>query len=189
MSWQASYQRVHTGRTFTNGPRGAGSQPAAENYSNFVGDIDTVDVRGFASPRSWLSVTAGYEFEREGYLDTAGQLPAGAAPHADRNAHQPAGARGLRIGANRTVRSAAATGGVGTSAGLLAVESGADRGGDDQSVRRRRGGGAGSHVDRRSVGRLVHRALEHEAARARRQRVSRAGDVRALWRRISRPIR
>jgi vitamin B12 transporter len=69
VSWQASYQRVHTGRTFTNGPRGAGSQPAVENYSNFIGDIDTVDVRGFASPRPWLSVTAGYEFEREGYRD------------------------------------------------------------------------------------------------------------------------
>jgi vitamin B12 transporter len=60
---------VHTGRTFTNGPLGAGGQPQAENFSNFVGDIDTVDVRGFASPRSWLSVTAGYEFEREGYRD------------------------------------------------------------------------------------------------------------------------
>jgi vitamin B12 transporter len=69
MSWQASYQRVHTGRTFRNGPRGAGSQPAAENYSNFLGDIDTIDVRGFANPRSWLSVTAGYEFEREDYRD------------------------------------------------------------------------------------------------------------------------
>ncbi len=46
VSWQASYQRVHTGRTFTNGPRGAGSQPAVENYSNFIGDIDTVDVQG-----------------------------------------------------------------------------------------------------------------------------------------------
>ena len=69
MSWQASYQRVHTGRTFTNGPRGAGSQPAVENYSNFTGDIDTIDVRRFANPRSWLSVTAGYEFEREGYRD------------------------------------------------------------------------------------------------------------------------
>jgi vitamin B12 transporter len=77
MSWQASYQRVHTGRTFTNGPRGAGSQPAAENYSNFIGDIDTIDVRGFASPKSWLSVTAGYEFEREGYFERQdNRLPA-----------------------------------------------------------------------------------------------------------------
>lgn len=70
VNWQASYQRVHTSRVFQNGPAGTGSQPAAENYSNYVGDIDTVDARLTAMPASWLSVTGGYEFERENYFDT-----------------------------------------------------------------------------------------------------------------------
>jgi iron complex outermembrane receptor protein len=70
VNWQASYQRVHTSRIFQNGPAGTGSQPAAENYSNYVGDIDTVDARVTALPASWLSVTGGYEFERENYFDT-----------------------------------------------------------------------------------------------------------------------
>jgi vitamin B12 transporter len=68
-SWQTSYQRVHTSRIFQNGPGGTGFQPAAENYSKYVGDIDTFDVRGNAQLASWMSVTGGYEFEREGYFD------------------------------------------------------------------------------------------------------------------------
>lgn len=69
LNWQASYQRVHTARTFHNGPAGTGFQPAAENYSNYVGDIDTVDARLNAIAASWLTLTAGYEFERENYFD------------------------------------------------------------------------------------------------------------------------
>jgi vitamin B12 transporter len=69
VSWQTSYQRVHTSRTFANGPLGAAFQPAALNYSNYVGTIDTVDVRAFMTPAPWLSVTGGYEFERERYFD------------------------------------------------------------------------------------------------------------------------
>ncbi|MGH9202439.1 MAG: TonB-dependent receptor plug domain-containing protein, partial [Vicinamibacterales bacterium] len=69
LSWQASYQRVHTSRTFTNGVRGLGSQPAAEAFSRLVGDIDTADARGFVAPTTWLSLTVGYEFERERYFD------------------------------------------------------------------------------------------------------------------------
>ena len=69
LSWQASYQRVHTRRTFTNGVLGAGFQPGADNVSKFAGDIDTLDVRTFMTPRSWLTVTAGYEFERERHGD------------------------------------------------------------------------------------------------------------------------
>jgi vitamin B12 transporter len=69
VSWQASYQRVHTTRTFLNGPLGVGFQPTAESVGKPVGDIDTIDVRGFSSPTSWLSVTAGYELEREAYFD------------------------------------------------------------------------------------------------------------------------
>lgn len=68
-SWQTSYQRVHTSRVFQNGPGGTGSQPAAENYGRYVGDIDTFDVRGNAQLTPWMSLTGGYEFEREGYFD------------------------------------------------------------------------------------------------------------------------
>jgi iron complex outermembrane receptor protein len=69
VNWQASYQRVHTSRVFENGPAGTGSQPAALNFGNYVGDIDTVDARLNAAASSWLFFIAGYEFERENYLD------------------------------------------------------------------------------------------------------------------------
>lgn len=72
LSWQASYQRVRTDRTYNDGPLGSGFQPTGDSVSNFVGTIDTVDVRGFSSPTPWLSLTAGYEFEREGYFDRQG---------------------------------------------------------------------------------------------------------------------
>lgn len=66
---QVSYQRVHTDRTFQNGPAGAGTQPRVSNISRFRGDIDTVDSRVNWRPRSWYSLTGGYEFEREGYFN------------------------------------------------------------------------------------------------------------------------
>lgn len=69
LSWQASYQRVHTRRTFTNGVLGRGFQPAADSFSYIVGDIDTADVRAFTAPRAWVNLTAGYEFERERFHD------------------------------------------------------------------------------------------------------------------------
>ena len=37
--------------------------------SEFDGTIDTLDARGHVQPASWLTVTAGYEFERERYGD------------------------------------------------------------------------------------------------------------------------
>ncbi len=76
-AWQASYQRVHTSRVYENGPGGTGSQPTVSNYSRYVGDIDTLNVQGNEQLTSWLSVTGGYEFEREGYFDTqTNNLPA-----------------------------------------------------------------------------------------------------------------
>lgn len=76
-SWQTSYQRVHTSRVFENGPAGTGSQPAAANYSRYAGDIDTLNVQANGKPASWITVTGGYEFEREGYFDTqTNNLPA-----------------------------------------------------------------------------------------------------------------
>jgi vitamin B12 transporter len=69
LSWQGSYQRVHTDRVFRNGPTGAGFQPAAESYGNYAGDVDTADLRAFLRPSPWLTVTGGYELEREHYYD------------------------------------------------------------------------------------------------------------------------
>jgi iron complex outermembrane receptor protein len=69
LHWQASYQRVHTARTHLNGPMGPGFQTLTENVSEFSGDIDTVELKGTAQAASWLSLTAGYEFERERYFE------------------------------------------------------------------------------------------------------------------------
>lgn len=67
---QVGYQRVHTTRDFQNGPAGTGFQPLVSNKSSFQGDIDTADARINWRARPWFSVAAGYEFEREGYLNS-----------------------------------------------------------------------------------------------------------------------
>jgi vitamin B12 transporter len=66
---QSSYQRVHTRRIYMNGPGGSGSQPVVPNYSRFLGNIDTVDVRGSVDLSGWNALSAGYEFERETYAE------------------------------------------------------------------------------------------------------------------------
>jgi iron complex outermembrane receptor protein len=68
-SWQASYQRVGTHRSYVSGPRGPGFQTATTSLSDFDGSIDTFDARAFLPPSSWLTVTGGYEFEHERYED------------------------------------------------------------------------------------------------------------------------
>ena len=67
--WQVSYQRVHTDRTFQNGPAGAGTQPRVSNISRFRGDIETVDSRLNWRPKAWYSLSGGYEFEDEDYFN------------------------------------------------------------------------------------------------------------------------
>jgi iron complex outermembrane receptor protein len=69
LSVQGTYQRVGTRRTFRNGPAGAGFQSPAESVSQFEGTIDTIDARAIYLPASWMTLSAGYEFEREGYAD------------------------------------------------------------------------------------------------------------------------
>jgi vitamin B12 transporter len=69
VNWQASYQLVHTSRTYENGPLGIGFQPTGLDYGNYVGTIQTANVRGTAQLNSWMSLTGGYEFERESYFD------------------------------------------------------------------------------------------------------------------------
>ena len=68
-NWQASYQRTHTNRVYDDGPAGTGFQPAADNHSQYLGDIDTADVHGTAQLTRSVSLTGGYEFEREAYAD------------------------------------------------------------------------------------------------------------------------
>ena len=68
-SWQASNQRVGTHRRYDAGPLGPGFQTETLSVSEFDGTIDTLDARGHLQPASWLTVTGGYEFERERYGD------------------------------------------------------------------------------------------------------------------------
>ena len=69
LSWQASYQHVHTQRTFTNGVLGVGFQPAAVNFSDIFGDIHTADTRAYMAPQTWINLSFGYEFEQERFHD------------------------------------------------------------------------------------------------------------------------
>jgi iron complex outermembrane receptor protein len=68
-SWQASYQRVATHRRYESGPLGPGFQTSTLSVSEFDGTIDTFDARAVLQPRAWLTVTGGYELERERYDD------------------------------------------------------------------------------------------------------------------------
>ena len=68
-SWQASYQRVGTFRRYESGPLGPGFQTSTLSLSEFDGSTDTFEARGHLQPVSWLTLTAGYELEREHYGD------------------------------------------------------------------------------------------------------------------------
>jgi len=68
-SWQASYQRVGTHRRYDAGPLGPGFQTSTLSVSAFDGTIDTFEARGHVQPTPWLTVTGGYELEREQYSD------------------------------------------------------------------------------------------------------------------------
>ena len=68
-SWQASYQRVGTHRRYDAGPLGPGFQTTTLSVSEFDGTIDTFEARGHIQPAAWLTVTGGYELERETYGD------------------------------------------------------------------------------------------------------------------------
>ncbi len=75
---QISYQRLNTARNFQNGPAGVGFQPAVPNLSDFDGNIDTVDARLNWRPTAWWTVTGGYEYENENYLNADDNRVAGA---------------------------------------------------------------------------------------------------------------
>jgi iron complex outermembrane receptor protein len=69
VNWQASYQLVHTDRVYENGPLGIGFQPESLDYGKYAGTIQTAGLRGTAQLTPWMSLTGGYEFEREDYFD------------------------------------------------------------------------------------------------------------------------
>ncbi len=127
LSWQASYQRVHTHARYTNGPLGAGFQPAAESLQDFFGDIDTVDLRATWPPRPWINVSAGYEFEHERFDDVQdNNLPAPPRCRPRRASAQQAhaGFAAAQFGAGR---SAAAVVALGTGSRVLRVDAGTFR--------------------------------------------------------------
>ena len=69
-SYRVSYQGVDTSRELIDGPLGGGIfDPIDRQISRFDGHIDTVHARLDTSAGSLNLITAGYEFERENYLD------------------------------------------------------------------------------------------------------------------------
>jgi vitamin B12 transporter len=90
---QASYQLVHTGRTYNDGPGGIGYQPLADDFSQYTGTINTAGLRGTARITPWFSVTGGYEYERENYFDHQNNnLPAPNLITEETHAHQQSNA-------------------------------------------------------------------------------------------------
>ncbi len=65
----ASYQRLTTDRVFATGPAGGGFQPVATSITNPGGTSDVADARVTIRPAHEYQITAGYEFEREQFLD------------------------------------------------------------------------------------------------------------------------
>ncbi len=66
---QASYQHLTTNRVFATGPAGGGFQPVATSITNPSGVSDVVDARVTVRPTRHYQLTAGYEFEREQFID------------------------------------------------------------------------------------------------------------------------
>ena len=76
-SYRLSYQAVDTNRRFSNGPLGTGSfEPSSLQSSRFDGRTDTAQARLDSRFGPYNLINAGYEFEREDYLN----IETGAAP-------------------------------------------------------------------------------------------------------------
>jgi len=70
-SYRLSYHRVDVNRSFLDGPRGVSEfgEPPFTTISDFAGDVDTFTSRVDLRLGGANLLTAGYEFEREGYGD------------------------------------------------------------------------------------------------------------------------
>ncbi len=172
-AWQASYQHVHTSRVYQNGPAGTGSQPAVSNYSRYAGDIDTLNVQGNTQLTSWMSVTGGYEFEREGYFDTqTNNLPVPRLFTERNQVHQNSNAGLFRQPAQPAAAPAADLS-FGTRPELPAGQSQLRVYGYGQPVCFGDPDGAAPGAHGRYFRGLPDRGVEHEVARPFRQRISR----------------
>jgi vitamin B12 transporter len=63
----AQYQDLRTTRDYGDGPAGPGSQPAGNNYSDYLGNIQTINARIDYSLGRFQHLDAGYEFEDEDF--------------------------------------------------------------------------------------------------------------------------
>jgi vitamin B12 transporter len=67
-SYRVSYQRVSTSRRYLQGPLGIGGvQPKFTTDSSYNGTVDTFNSHGDFGIGSHQTLSAGYEYEREGY--------------------------------------------------------------------------------------------------------------------------
>jgi vitamin B12 transporter len=66
---QGSYQHLATNRVFATGPAGGGFQPVATSITNPSGASDVAEARVNLRPVHQYQLTAGYEFEREQFID------------------------------------------------------------------------------------------------------------------------
>lgn len=67
LSLDASYQRLSSDRTYTYRPGGTGFQPFVGSESTFTGAVDTLQVLVTERLSTRLTVSGGYELERERY--------------------------------------------------------------------------------------------------------------------------
>ncbi|MEP6960787.1 MAG: TonB-dependent receptor [Acidobacteriota bacterium] len=69
-SYRVSYQGINTKRAYGDGPLGPGSfEPASPQKSHFDGRTDTLQARLDSRLGKYNLINAGYEFEREKYLN------------------------------------------------------------------------------------------------------------------------
>jgi outer membrane receptor protein involved in Fe transport len=65
----AQYQHVSSRRDYGDGPAGPGFQPEGSSLSTYRGNIDTAVTRIDASLGRFQQINAGYEFEREDFVN------------------------------------------------------------------------------------------------------------------------
>ncbi len=68
---RVSFQDLNGDRNYTNGPAGTGYQPAFNTTDYYRGRTDTLNARADIALSPHNLVTAGYEYEREGFVNNS----------------------------------------------------------------------------------------------------------------------